>query len=175
MDIIDFQILETLSKDARTPFNKIAKKIGVSTDTICRRYNSLKEKGVIKAAMVVVDIRNCGYEGYVGLLIKAASGENQDTIHNALSSQKNVALVVKILGYYDFFVQVLIKDFTDLSKLHEEFNKIRGIVSLDLIIYSKLSNYPDSATIHSGMAGILDLENTKKPQNKETEKLATEE
>ncbi len=156
MDKTDFLLLEILSRDALAPFSKIAKELGISTDTAWRRYNALKERGTIKRSMVVLDICKCGYEGYIGLLVKIASGENQDILFAKLSSLKNVALIVKTLGDYDFFMQVLIKNYTDITELHKAISEIKGITSLELLVYTQFSNYPDSTTIQSGMRSVLE-------------------
>ena len=45
IDDIDTYIVEKLAADGRVAFEKIAKLLGVSTDTVVRRYERLKEKG----------------------------------------------------------------------------------------------------------------------------------
>jgi len=41
---VDLQIVDMLSNDSRLPFRKIAEEIGVSIDTIARRYERLKKQ-----------------------------------------------------------------------------------------------------------------------------------
>ncbi|PVX23458.1 MAG: transcriptional regulator, partial [Candidatus Bathyarchaeum sp.] len=55
MDQTDYKIVRILCKDARTPFQRIAKTLGIGTDTVIRRYNKLKEDGVILGSTVVLN------------------------------------------------------------------------------------------------------------------------
>jgi len=48
MDEVDKEILGILEENSRTPFLKIAKKIGVSEGTVRRRVNRLIENGSIR-------------------------------------------------------------------------------------------------------------------------------
>ena len=45
--ILTLEILSILSKDARTPFVKIAKKLGIGEDSVFRRFKKLQDDGVI--------------------------------------------------------------------------------------------------------------------------------
>ncbi len=44
MDETELLIIKRMTEDARTPFRKIAKELGVSPDTIISRYKTLIEK-----------------------------------------------------------------------------------------------------------------------------------
>ena len=68
MDKLDFEIIRRLIDNSRTPFSKISSELGVSTDTIIRRYNRLKETGAIKPT-INVNIFKIGYDVRVWYLI----------------------------------------------------------------------------------------------------------
>jgi DNA-binding Lrp family transcriptional regulator len=51
MNAVDVQILIELMADAQTPFSHIAKKIGVSHETVRKRYERMKKEGTIKQCM----------------------------------------------------------------------------------------------------------------------------
>lgn len=52
MDRIDRQIIHCLQRDGRLPFDRIADVLGVSAQTVARRYQALRREGVIKVATV---------------------------------------------------------------------------------------------------------------------------
>lgn len=52
MDRIDRQIVHCLQRDGRLPFDRIAEVLGVSAQTVARRYQALRRDGVIKVATV---------------------------------------------------------------------------------------------------------------------------
>ncbi|MEA1993838.1 MAG: Lrp/AsnC family transcriptional regulator [Euryarchaeota archaeon] len=61
-DDLDIKILKALQKNSRTPFRDLAKKFGVSAQTISDRVNKMKEKGIIRKFTVDCDISKLGYE-----------------------------------------------------------------------------------------------------------------
>jgi len=48
MDDADLRIIETLVKNSRASFRRIAKQTGLSTDTVMRRYKRLEKEGKIQ-------------------------------------------------------------------------------------------------------------------------------
>jgi len=76
VDKIDLQIITELMDDARKTFRKIAKKIGVSTQTVIRRYNEMKAKGTIQFCSISIDLTKIGYKGTAFLLMTSSHGSN---------------------------------------------------------------------------------------------------
>ena len=72
MDAVDVQILTELMADAQTPFSRIAKKIGVSHETVRKRYERMKKEGTIKQCTILVDGHKLGDEGTVFLMLSCA-------------------------------------------------------------------------------------------------------
>jgi len=58
MDDIDRRILDTLRRDARTPYTEIADDIGVSEGTVRNRVDSLVDAGVIERFTVATSTGN---------------------------------------------------------------------------------------------------------------------
>jgi DNA-binding Lrp family transcriptional regulator len=52
MDRVDRQIVHCLQRDGRAPFDRIADVLGVSAQTVARRYEALRRDGVIKVTTV---------------------------------------------------------------------------------------------------------------------------
>ena len=59
--------MKQLLKDAQTPFLRIAKKLGVSPETVRTRYGKMKEDGTIKRSSISIDLSKIGYQGKVFL------------------------------------------------------------------------------------------------------------
>jgi len=62
VDDIDLGIIRALQKDARTNFADIAKKCGVSTDTISKRYKRLQRTGIIRGTTALLNPKSFGYD-----------------------------------------------------------------------------------------------------------------
>ena len=69
IDNLDRQILGVLQKDARRPYQLIAKDLIVSGGTVHIRVNKLKEAGVITGSKVRIDPEKLGYDvvAFVGI------------------------------------------------------------------------------------------------------------
>ncbi|MFW6122050.1 MAG: Lrp/AsnC family transcriptional regulator, partial [Petrotogales bacterium] len=61
LDKIDSTILGMMKEDARTSFREIARKLKVSPDTISKRFERLKEQGIIVDSTVVIAPSRIGY------------------------------------------------------------------------------------------------------------------
>lgn len=88
MDKIDLQMINELMDDARKPFREIAKKLDVSTQTVIKRYNTLKEKGTIQICAISIDPNKIGYEGIADLLITGSPGSNLSEAIDRLKKPK---------------------------------------------------------------------------------------
>ena len=60
-DDLDIKILKELQKNSRIPFRDLAKKFGVSAQTISDRVNKMIKNGIIKKFTVDCDLSKLGY------------------------------------------------------------------------------------------------------------------
>ena len=58
LDLKDKKILYELDLNSRQSFHQIAKKVGLSKDSIIYRVNKLKQDGIIKQFHTVIDVIN---------------------------------------------------------------------------------------------------------------------
>jgi DNA-binding Lrp family transcriptional regulator len=61
VDKKDIEIVNRLIKNGRTPFRTIAQEIGISTDTVSKRYQKLKEKRLIRTC-IQINPQKLGYQ-----------------------------------------------------------------------------------------------------------------
>ena len=101
MDSTDLAIIRLLMVDAQTPFSKIAKDLGIGTDTVIRRYRRLEDEGVIHYPSIIVNVEKCGYEGLVFCFISTLPGADISKIYDKLAQMTNVVVVVTTIGDYD--------------------------------------------------------------------------
>jgi Lrp/AsnC family transcriptional regulator for asnA, asnC and gidA len=120
MDKIDLQIINELVDDARKPFREIAKKIGVSTQTVIKRYNEMKQKGTIQICAISIDANKIGYEGVAYLLITGSPGTNLSDAMNRLKKTENIIIATKAIGDYEGYAVLVFKNAKDLyEKVHQ--------------------------------------------------------
>ena len=149
MDKLDFEIIKKLINDSRTPFSKISGELGVSTDTIIRRYNKLKEKGAIKP-IINVDIFKLGYGVRVWYMITLMHQTDITKMIKEITKIQDIIRIVKAVGSYDLLVIAAVKDFKHMFEIGRELKKIKGVLKIEARQYLPSKNLQLSKSAASG-------------------------
>ena len=135
MDQTDYEIIKILCKDARTPFKRIAKTLGIGTDTVFRRFTKLQKEGLVLGSTVILSSQACGIKGLFGLFIKLKSGSSVPLVRDKICEMSPLIVPYPEWGEYDFYVDVFFTDHEQLADLIDNLRKIKEIVALDPINY----------------------------------------
>jgi Lrp/AsnC family transcriptional regulator for asnA, asnC and gidA len=139
MDKTDLRILRELNDDARKSFREIAKEIGVSTQTVIKRYNEMKERGIIQICAMSIDATKIGYEGLANLLITSSPGRNLSDAMERLKKTENIIIATSAVGDYEGYAVLIFRNAADLYektlkiKMMAEVGKVE--VSFDPFIF----------------------------------------
>ena len=90
MDRVDRQIVHCLQRDGRASFRRIADVLGVSEQTIARRYRSLKASGAIRV-LVLSDARASGAQTWFVRIVCRPDGA--DALAEAIAARDDVSWV----------------------------------------------------------------------------------
>ncbi len=163
MDKLDFEIIKKLIDDSRIPFSTISSELGVSTDTIIRRYNKLKETGAIKPT-INVDIFKLGYGVRVWYMISLMRQTDSTETVNEITKIQDTIRVVKAVGDYDLLVIAAVKDFRHMFDIGRELKKIKGVLKIEARQYLPSNDIQLSKSAASGFfnPNILEKEETQK-------------
>lgn len=117
-DKIDSTILEMLVEDARISFREIARKLKVSPDTISKRFDRLKEKGIIVDSTIVIAPSKIGYSfiARFGINVKPAYSSQ---VLNELIKIPSLIIASKLVGGYDLVSISVVKNFQHLCDLRD--------------------------------------------------------
>jgi Transcriptional regulators len=151
MDETDKKIIELLQQDGRMEDMEIARKIGVSHDTVKRRRNKLEDAGYIKI-QANINPRKLGYTNVFILGITLAPGIDVRKIAEKLASRKEFFFVALSLGpTHSIVASCFAMDQIILNKLVEELRIWKEIEKIETnIIYEVLkSGYHDISVINS--------------------------
>jgi DNA-binding Lrp family transcriptional regulator len=151
MDETDKKIIELLQQDGRMEDMEIARKIGVSHDTVKRRRNKLEEAGYIKI-QANINPRKFGYTNVFILGLTLAPGIDVRKIAEKLASRKEFFFVALSLGpTHSIVASCFAQDQIILNKLVEELRIWKEIEKIETnIIYEVLkSGYHDISVINS--------------------------
>ena len=135
LDELDYQILDLLIKDCRTPYLEIARTCHVSGGTIHVRMKKMEELGIIKGTRILLDLPKLGYDVccFVGIYIDKSS--SFDSVCAELSKIKEVVEIHLTTGQYSIFTKVICRNISDLQDLLlNKINIITGIQRTDTII-----------------------------------------
>lgn len=131
LDEIDVKIVEKLTENGRLSFRKISQKLGVSTDTVARRYRKLVKNNLIKVS-IQIDPSKLGYQALLTFLVALASNDEVRTIANALIKIPRVSYVAILTGEFDLRVVALVKDFEEMYALQEKIERISNIRKIEM-------------------------------------------
>ncbi len=132
MDKIDSQIVAELMVDARKPFRRIAKKIGISTQTVIKRYNELKAKGAIQVCAISINLKKIGYQGTAYLLMRSLPETNLSESIEQLKKTENIIIATKAIGDFEGYAVLIFKDIKDLYQRVLQIKRLPNIDEIDV-------------------------------------------
>lgn len=108
-DEIDLAILTRLQKDATITNAELAKQVGLSASACLGRSKRLKEAGVIKQFVAILDEQKAGLE-VVTYVFVTLSPHDRETTESFLASIREIANVMEcynISGNYDYLLKII--------------------------------------------------------------------
>jgi len=137
LDEIDFKILETLKRDARTPFTEVGRDLGICDATVHVRVNKMMDEGIIKSYTVVVDEEALGRKVHGFVLINVNPGFLED-VANQLVENEKVSAVYEIHGPNDLIVKVEAGSLDEMRDLMLKIREIPNVATSELITVYKV-------------------------------------
>ncbi len=141
LDDVDLQIVKMLKVDGRLPLSNIAKQIGVSTDTVVRRYTRLRKNNYLKVS-VQFNPEKLGYQAILNISLALTDQSKTKEVADMLSTITGITYLLKISGNYDLLAVALVKDFNDMFSIDEQIMKIPYIKRVDTGIRSVYPMWP---------------------------------
>ena len=118
IDEIDAKILNTLLKDARTSFAKIAKDCGVSTHTIMKHFHELQQSGVITGTSLITRLKDFGYQFPLAADINVLAGKEQEVL-KALKKIPNFRACHQVIGKYDIHATFYVENIEEIERIRD--------------------------------------------------------
>lgn len=143
LDKIDWAIMAIISRNADMSFRKIAKKVGVSTQTVIRKYEQMK-KSVLPYSSITLDLRKLGYIGLGVFYIKTSHQYTISAVFDELLRVPNVISACKCLGISDIFATSPFSDLEQLYKVKQEIAKTPGVKQMEVFFDRPFSSWPIS-------------------------------
>ncbi|MHA1848204.1 MAG: Lrp/AsnC family transcriptional regulator [Promethearchaeota archaeon] len=124
MDDLDRSILRELQKDARIPFRQIADLNQISIGTVHNRLKKLKDEGILKGFIPILDDQKLGYT-IIALISIRVEGGHLHEIKEKLMDLKEINVIFQTSGIYDLVVIARFKNMIEFSKFHNKISKLQ--------------------------------------------------
>ena len=112
LDAIDTAILRELQSDARRSNREVAAAVGISPTTALDRTRALRERGIIRGAVLDLDLPSIGrpVQAIVAVRIRPPSRRNIEGFRDWVSTLPEVIGVFVTSGNEDFLIHVAVAD-----------------------------------------------------------------
>lgn len=133
-DSLDKRILSILLKDARTPYQEIARIIGVTGSAIHQRVQKLNENGIIINSQINIDYKKLGYItcAFIGIQVNLISKNSHNDVYNKIKQIPEITECHHITGKHSLFVKIQTQSNELLKKIIVE-----EIQSIPEVIYTE--------------------------------------
>ncbi len=112
MDDVDKQILDCLQEDATMPRAEIAERVHLSTTPCWRRVQKLRETGIIRKEVALLDRRalNVGLTAFVAIRTNQHNPEWFKRFADAVRDIPEIVECYRMSGEVDYLLRVVIPD-----------------------------------------------------------------
>ena len=147
LDKLDYKILNILQEDNTIAIKDLAERISLSFTPTYERVKSLKNNGIIKKYVAIVDREKVGYElvAYCNVTIKNKSVEILRDFEEKLNKCPEIVEVVSVSGVYDYMIKIVTKSIKEYNDFVEK----------------TFTNYPHIGDYHSSIVLCTVKEETK--------------
>lgn len=136
LDETDRKLLNLLQGDAKVPYAKLAKRLGISSSGIHKRVKRLMDAGVIKKFVVVVDSQAVGKKLKAFIGVSTSPGTCGGVIAQ-LNRRPEVLEIHEVVGEHDLFLKLIIDDTLGLNRVLHEIDRIPGVSSTRTLVVLK--------------------------------------
>lgn len=137
IDEVDFNILEILRRDARTPFTEIGRKLGISDATVHVRVKKMLKGGIIKRYTIAIDEKVFGRTVGGLALLNVTPGTLEEVIGHLLANEW-ISSIYEVHGPNDLILKLGAEN---LDKMRNQIIKIRetpNVITSELITIYKV-------------------------------------
>lgn len=124
---LDVRLIRALQEDGRRSLRRLAADLGVSTSTVSKRLDDLRDRGVIVGFRPVVDYAKLGF-GLIAVTKIKARGDALPKIVEALAADRVLTHVYEITGEFDVLV---IGRFRNETEMNREIKRMLGLPGIE--------------------------------------------
>ena len=119
IDDADRRLLRALQRDASASQADLADEAGVSPSLVSRRLTRLKEAGVLRAVVGLIDPESAGLtcSAIIRIRLRDHSAANVKMFHDLIKRMDEVTLCVMLTGEADYLVKIIARDLPHFQEI----------------------------------------------------------
>ncbi len=121
IDKIDYQLLNELAINARSPLIELAEKFKISSQSVNYRINNLIKKDIIKAFRVNIDYSKINFQHHK-IDIYLREHKQRSSIIDFLTTKSCLQCINVAIGWADIEMEIVIKDINEIDAIINELN-----------------------------------------------------
>ena len=126
LDDRDVRILRVLERDARNSFAEIARDLGVSIDTVTKRYRKMLDMGVLKRTTILLNPRTLGVETIASLELEIDYSRVEKLVER-ICGVPGIVFCTPSLGRKDIFAIAFLESVEELSRITFQLKGLEGV------------------------------------------------
>ncbi len=127
VDNLDINLLRILEEDSRTPWSRIARKLGVSETTVYLRVRKLTELGVLEGFTVKINTIKLGLTSTTYILLKIR-GDSLEAFKKTIERDNHVVEAYEVFaGEYNMLLKLVARNQEEMAEYVDKILSIPGI------------------------------------------------
>tara|TARA_R100001369_G_scaffold954_4_gene3197 strand:+ start:70055 stop:70495 length:441 start_codon:yes stop_codon:yes gene_type:complete len=115
IDVISWQILDCLQKNARQSFAEIGRKVGLTSPAVAERVKKMEDSGIIKGYKAQVSYHKTGHQLKAVITLRAFMGRLKPFLEK-VKEFKEVINCYRITGNENIIMEVVLYDQSHLEE-----------------------------------------------------------
>ncbi len=117
IDEFDEKILKIVERNNRTPSEKIAEQVGLSTSAVQRRLQRLRKEGIIQADVSIVSpaLKGQTLTAIIGVVLEQEHTVVLNEFKNKILAAPEVIQCYFVTGEVDFILVIAVKDMSEFK------------------------------------------------------------
>ncbi|HET7095427.1 MAG TPA: Lrp/AsnC family transcriptional regulator [Thermomicrobiales bacterium] len=144
-DATDRAILSMLQDDCRTPYATIGERVGLSTSAVNERLHKLRQRGVLRRCVGVVEPRRAGFDVCAFVQVLLDRPDRDAAFIAGVQTLPAVQEAHHVTGPYSYLLKARVRDTARLEALLAQIKALPGVSRTETQI--ALSSPKESTTL----------------------------
>jgi Lrp/AsnC family transcriptional regulator len=150
LDRIDLQLLQLLQDDAGLPIAELAAKVNLSPTPCWRRIQKLREAGVIRKQVMLVDPArlNVGVTVFVSVKTSQHNARWLDRFAKGVAAIPEVVEFYRMSGDVDYLLRVVVPDIAGYDAVYRELIRVAELSDVSSSFAMEQIKYTTALPVH---------------------------